>query len=80
MPGKCWCHTLYGKLPARVYLETIDANELTEEEVQDKKGDAVAMGDLVSIFIFRFVWRAAGDLEIPIVTEWFSTLLHLRWG
>ena len=56
--GSCWCHALYGSLPANTYLSVVDVQQLQEEhgtqsEYQQaldfKKADAVAMGQLLLI-------------------------------
>ena len=58
-PGRCWCHALYGSLPASTYLSVVDVQQLRQEHGNDetayqqqlsfKKSDAEAMGQLLLI-------------------------------
>ncbi|CAE7236236.1 unnamed protein product [Symbiodinium natans] len=58
-PGRCWCHALYGSLPASTYLSVVDVQQLRQEQGNDeasyqqqlsfKKSDAEAMGQLLLI-------------------------------
>ena len=49
LKGGCWCHTIYGDMPASAYLLVVDVSELkageNEQELLDiKHADAKAMG------------------------------------
>ena len=48
-PNQCWCHMLYGHLPADTYLNVVDntTRQLSDEELAFKSEDAEAMGHSV---------------------------------
>ncbi|CAE7233916.1 unnamed protein product [Symbiodinium natans] len=50
-PGRCWCHIIYGQVPASNYLCVIDLvdKQMTEDELAFTQADAAAMGKVVLI-------------------------------
>ena len=54
-PGKCWCHSIYGHVPAETYLSVVEVepehldSQAHRQMVSFKRSDAEAMGQLLLI-------------------------------
>ena len=54
-PGKCWCHSIYGRVPAETYLSVVEVDpehidsQANRQMLSFKRSDAKAMGQLLVI-------------------------------
>ncbi|CAE7260631.1 Kif11 [Symbiodinium natans] len=54
-PGKCWCHSIYGRVPAETYLCVVEVepehidSQANRQLLSFKRSDAEAMGQLLVI-------------------------------
>ncbi|CAE7515206.1 unnamed protein product [Symbiodinium sp. CCMP2456] len=70
--GRCWCQSLYGKLPPHAYLEVVeDADKMTQEQLDFKLQDAEAMGQVLVIRQGETdsVWKQRKEEALSEATE-----------
>ncbi|CAE6961311.1 unnamed protein product [Symbiodinium sp. KB8] len=49
-PGKCWCHTIYGPVPASAYLSVVELDPHDNgQQMAFKRTDAEAMGQILLV-------------------------------
>ena len=77
-PGTCWCHVIYGHMPASAYISVADASAIDSQALAFLKADAKAMGQLLLLKQSQAAWT--WDEQLAEAKEKAESLCHENHG